>query len=88
MEQDRDLEEEMNQLLIDIPIGLILDDGETEMKTDLLDAVTKPSTVKKGGAMETVASQRCFATNDEGGNEQRHNSGHPCQGLPIITNND
>lgn len=36
----RDIEGEMNQLLEDIPIGLILHDEET--KTDLLGAETEP----------------------------------------------
>ena len=57
MEQDRDIEGEINQLLEDIPIGLILDDGKTEMDIDLLDAVTEPSTVERGGATQAVASQ-------------------------------
>ena len=88
MEHDRDIEGEMNQLLEDIPIGLILDDGEAETEeTGLLDAVPEPSTVERGGAMQAVASQRRDAANGEGGKEQRHNSGHPCQWLPIITNN-
>ena len=55
MEEERDIDGEMNQLLEDIPIGLILDDGETE--TDLLDAVTEPATKKRGGATQAVASQ-------------------------------
>ena len=38
---ERDIEGEMNQLLEDIPIGLIFDDKETE--TNLLGAETEPS---------------------------------------------
>ena len=82
--------QEMNQLLQDIPIRLILDDEEIETEeTDLLAAATGPSTAKRGGATQAVASQRRNATNGDGpgGKEQRHDSGHPCQGLPTVTNN-
>ena len=51
MERNRD--GEMNQLLEDIPIGLILDDDETE--TDLLGAVTEPTTEKRGRTTQAVA---------------------------------
>ena len=56
-----------------------------EMKT-LLEAVTKPHTEKKGGATQSIALQQ--NANEEGGKEPRHNSGHPCRGLPILTMNN
>ena len=80
---ERELEGEMNQLLEDIPIGLILDDKETE--TDLLGAETEPPTKERGEATQAFPSQQSTNSNGEGGKEQRHNSGHPCQGLPILT---
>ena len=79
----RDIEGEMNQLLEDVSIGLILDDKETE--TDLLSAETEPSTKERGEATQALPFQKSTNANGEGGKEQRHNSGHPCQGLPILT---
>ena len=84
-EMDIDIDGEMDQVLEDIPIGLILDDDETE--TDLLGAATEPPTVERGGATQAVASQRRTNASGEGGQERRHNSGHPCQGLPILITN-
>ena len=79
---EQDIDGEMDQLLEDIPIGLILDDDETE--TDLLGAATEPPTIERGGAMQAVASQRCTNASGEGGQERGHYIGHPCQGLPIL----
>ena len=91
-----DLEGEMNQFLEDISIGLILDDEETletKTETDLLGTETEPPPKESGGATEAVASLQCTNINGERGRggggepEQRHNSGYPCQGLPILTTN-
>ena len=70
-----DIEGEMNQLLEDIPIGLIFNNEETE--TDLVGAETEPSTEERGGATQAVASQRCMNASGEGRKEQGHDSGHP-----------
>ena len=78
---ERDIDGEMNQLLEDILIGLILDDDE--METDLLGTVTEPPTEERERATQAVAPQRCMNTSGEGGREQGHDSGHPCQELPI-----
>ena len=75
-----------------IPIGLIVEDEETpaletEMET-LLGAITEPPTEESGGAMQAVALQQYANANGEGGKELRHDSGHPCQGLPTLTIRD
>ena len=81
----------MNRLLKDIPIGLILDNEETlETKTEnLLGAGTEPPTKENGGATQAVASKQYTNANANGdrGKDQMHDSGHPCQGLPIVTTN-
>ena len=80
----------MNRLLEDIPTGLILEDEETiEMKTkNLLGAETEPPTEERGWATQEVTSQQYANANGKGGMEERHDSGHSCQGLPILTTND
>ena len=77
----------MNRLLEDIPTGLILEDKETlEMKTkNLLGAETEPPSEERGGATQEVTSQRYTNANGEGEKEPRHDSGHHCQGLLILT---
>ena len=53
---EQDIEGEMNQLLMDIQIGLIFEDKETE--TDLLGAETEPPPKKRwgnaGGCLTTM----------------------------------
>ena len=77
-----DVDIEMDQLLENIPVRLILEDEETPMlkMETLLDAVTEPPIEVRGGTMQAVAPQR--KPNGEGGKEPRHNSWHPCGGLP------
>ena len=54
----------------DIPIGLILEYGETlalETETEtFLGAITEPPTEERGGATQTAASQQYANANDEG----------------------
>ena len=52
-DMERDIDGEMNQLLEDIPIGLILDDEETE--TDLLGDEAESPTEERGRATQAVA---------------------------------
>ena len=71
----------------DIPRGLILDDEETpafETET-LLGAVTEPTHrgERRGNASGCLAT--VCECNGEGRKEPRHDGGHPCRGLPILT---
>ena len=84
MSMDIDVDMEMEQLLEDIPIGLILEDEETPTLVETeMDAGTEPPTNERGGATQAVASQLIQA-DGEGGKEGRRDDGHPCQGLPML----
>ena len=77
---ERDIDGEMNQLLEDIPIGLILDDEETE--TGLLGAETEPPTEERGGATQAVAPQRCIIPVEKGGGSKGKTVGTLARGCP------
>ena len=84
MSVDIDVDAEMQQLLEDIPIGLILEDEEASTLTEtVLDAGTEPPTNERGGATQTVAPQRTQANGEEG-KEGRPDDGHPFPGLPML----
>ena len=59
MSEGKVLDDETDQLLEDLPIGVILGLGEEETPTleMLLDATTQPPIEERGGAMQVVASQ-------------------------------
>ena len=80
------LDIEMDQLQEDIPIRLILEDEEIPTPETLLDATIAPPTEERGRATQVDAPQQ--DANCEGRKEQRHDKGHPCQGLPIPTMNE
>ena len=77
------LDEETNRLLEDTPIGL--GGEETSTLELLLDAATVAPTEERGVATKAVAPVQ--VANGEGGKGRRHDGGHPCQGLPILTMN-
>ena len=85
-----DVDAEMEQLLEDIPIGLILENEEplTLVETEM-DGGTEPPTNERGGATQVVASQRIqrMQAEGEGGKEGSHDDGHPCPGLSMLPTN-
>ena len=79
------MDKETNQLLESVPLELIsgVEEDATSTIEMLLDAATEPITEERGRATQAVASHQ--SANGEKGKEQRHDSGNPCQGLPILT---
>ena len=75
------------ELLKGIPLELIMEEEKPALEK-LLDTstVTELPTEEKGVATQAVATQ--LDANGEGGKEEGHDSGHPCQGLPIATVSD
>ena len=90
MSVDIDVDAEMEQLLEDIPIGLILEDEELSTLVETkMDDGTEPPTNERGGATQGVASQRIqrMQADGEGGKKGSNNDGHPCPGLPMLPTN-
>ena len=71
------------EVLDEEPLETILgvEEDETTALKMLLDVTIEPRIEERGGATHVVASHK--SSNSEGGREQRHDSGDPCQGLPF-----
>ena len=52
---------------------------------DVAGRYNRALTEERGRATQAVALQQYANANGEGGKEQRHDNGHPCRGLPILT---